>query len=68
MPLRNLPALVSRSLALLCSIAPVGAVTPIVDAPASANAPASEGRVITPAGELIRDARSHEPAVGSLPG
>jgi DNA-binding beta-propeller fold protein YncE len=29
--------------------------------------PASEGRPITPAGELIRDLATHEPAVGALP-
>ena len=32
-----------------------------------ANLPASEGRAITPAGELLRDASSHEAAVGALP-
>jgi YVTN family beta-propeller protein len=32
-----------------------------------ANQPASEGRPITPAGELINDLDNHEPAVGALP-
>jgi YVTN family beta-propeller protein len=32
-----------------------------------ANQPASEGRPITPAGELINDLATHEPAVGALP-
>jgi YVTN family beta-propeller protein len=31
------------------------------------NQPASEGRPITPAGDLIRDVTTHEPAVGALP-
>ena len=31
------------------------------------NQPASEGRPITPAGSLVLDATTHQPAVGALP-
>lgn len=54
------PRTASRLLGALLLAVPAGAGV-------IANEPASEGRPITPAGELIMDAATHEPAVGALP-
>ena len=51
---------IARSLAIVLLAAPVTAT----EVP---NQPASEGRPITPAGELINDLDTHEAAVGALP-
>jgi YVTN family beta-propeller protein len=51
----------------------VACLAPVTSLPTSsadvrvANQPASEGRPITPAGELISDATTRQPAVGALP-
>jgi YVTN family beta-propeller protein len=51
---------VARSLAIVLLAAPAAATD-------VAHQPASEGRPITPAGELINDLANHEPVVGALP-
>ena len=51
---------------IVAAVATVGMLTSAADITVK-NQPASEGRVITPAGELVMDATTRQPAVGSLP-
>src|SRR5436309_8822807 len=51
----------------LCLLALAFALWPVAADQTVANQPASEGRNITPAGSLLLDATTRQPAVGSLP-
>src|ERR1043166_2527484 len=68
----NLPArsTSARRAALALFVAGTAAAFGLLPASADVkvnNQPASEGRPVTPAGSLIWDATTHQPAVGSLP-
>jgi YVTN family beta-propeller protein len=57
----------ARSIVILAIVAFCAVYIAFSQTPSASNEPAAEGRPITPAGKLVLDATTGQPAVGSLP-